>query len=76
MILLVNENRDFKQHKRHLLIYHTRYKDSKAMRHSIIYSLITYHLIGLIFCTENADETRDSKSYKGAGMSLNHPGKC
>lgn len=40
------------------------------MRQLIIYSLI----IGLIYCIESEDESRASKSYKTAGMSLNHPG--
>lgn len=42
------------------------------MRQLIIYSLI----IGLIYCIESEDESRASKSYKTAGMSLNHPGMC
>lgn len=44
------------------------------MKHLVIYSIITYHLIGLIYCDGNADGSRDGKSQKVIGMTLNHPG--
>lgn len=50
------------------------------MKHLIIYSLITYHLIGLIYCDESLDyseEGRDAKLVVPAiGMTLDHPGMC
>lgn len=49
-----------------------RHRSILKMRQLIIYSLI----IGLIYCIESEDESRASKSYKTAGMSLNHPGMC
>lgn len=56
------------------ILFKKEFKNILMMKHLIIYSLITYHLIGLIYCIESEVESRDSKAYKGAGMTLNHPG--